>query len=86
MKQKDIALIVVIVIVSGTISFFISKWLFSVPANRQTKVEVVTPISADFNQPDKRYFNSNSVDPTQNITIGGSQNTAPFNDTSNSSQ
>lgn len=86
MKQKDIALIVVIVIVSGTISFFLSKWLFSVPANRQTKVEVVTPISADFNQPDQRYFNSNSVDPTQNITIGGSQNTAPFNDASNSSQ
>ena len=86
MKQKDIALIVVIVIISGSISFFVSKWLFSVPAGRQTKVEIVTPITTEFNQPDSRYFNSDSIDPTQNITIGGSQNQAPFNDTSNNSQ
>jgi hypothetical protein len=78
MKQKDIALIVVVIIVSGAISYFVSNALFSVPKSRQTKVEVVDPITTDFAQPDSRYFNNNSVDPTKNITIGGSQNTAPF--------
>lgn len=81
MKQKDIALIVVIVIVSGTISLFISKWLFAIPSSRQSQVEVVEPITTDFAQPDSRYFNNNSVDPTKNISIGDSSNNAPFNNT-----
>jgi hypothetical protein len=84
MKQKDIFVIVVVVVISAAISVFVSKWLFSVPAGRQTKVEVVTPITAEFDQPDSRYFNSNSVDPTKNISIGDNQNAAPFNDKTNS--
>lgn len=79
MKQKDIILIVAVVLISGTFSLLLSKFLFTVPKNRQTKVEVVQAISADFPQPDTRYFNSNAIDPTKNITIGDSQNTQPFN-------
>ena len=78
MKQKDILLIAAVVLISGTFSLLLSKFLFTIPKNRQAKVEVVQPISADFSQPDTRYFNSNSVDPTRNITIGDSQNTQPF--------
>lgn len=79
MKQKDIILIIAVVLVSGTISFLLSKFLFSTPKSRETKVEIVQPISSEFPQPDSRYFNPNSVDPTQNITIGDNQNTQPFN-------
>lgn len=79
MKQKDILLIIMVVIISGMVSFFISKFLFTVPKNRQTKVEIVQPISSDFSQPDTRYFNANAIDPTKNITIGDNQNTQPFN-------
>lgn len=79
MKQKDIVLIIIVVVVSGAVSFVLSKFLFTIPKNRSIKVEVVQPISSDFPQPDTRYFNSNAVDPTQNITIGGSQNLTPFN-------
>ncbi len=79
MKQKDILLIVVIVVVSGMVSFFISKYLFAIPKNRQTKVEVVQVISPDFPQPDSRYFNANAIDPAKNITIGDSTNSQPFN-------
>jgi hypothetical protein len=78
MKQKDILLIAVIVVVSGTISFLLSKFLFTIPKSRQTKVEVVQAISSDFAQPNTKYFNTNSVDPTKNITIGDNQNTQPF--------
>lgn len=78
MKQKDIFLIVAVVVVSGTLSFVLSKYLITIPQDRQSEVEVVQPISADFAQPDSRYFNANSIDPTKNITIGDSQNQQPF--------
>lgn len=81
MKQKDIILIVIVVIISGTFSFLLSKFLFSTPKDRETQVEVVQAISPDFPQPDPRYFNANSVDPTQNITIGDNQNNQPFSST-----
>lgn len=79
MKKKDILLIAVVVIISGTLSFFISRLLFTIPKNRETKVEIVQPISSDFPQPDARYFNSASINITRNITIGDNQNSQPFN-------
>jgi Flp pilus assembly protein CpaB len=78
MKQKDIALIVVIVAVSGLISFLASQWVFARPGDRQQKVEVVDVITSDFPLPDTKYFNNTSVDPTQLIQIGNSNNPNPF--------
>ncbi|HSX23673.1 MAG TPA: hypothetical protein VLE74_01085 [Candidatus Saccharimonadales bacterium] len=78
MKQKDIALIVIVVILSGAVSLVVSNFLFSSPKNRQEKVEVVEPIGADFKQPDKKYFNAHSIDPTQIIKIGDNNNNQPF--------
>lgn len=79
MKQKDIMLIIVVAFISAVISITASKILISPAKNRQQKVEVVEPISASFNQPDKKYFNDQSVDPTQLITIGNNTNPQPFN-------
>ena len=79
MKQKDVALIGVVVIVSIIVSVILSNMLITSPKNRQEKVEVVAPISSDFTQPDTKYFNNNSIDPTQLIQIGGSSNLQPFN-------
>lgn len=70
MKQKDIALIVVIALFGAVISLVISNMLFSSPAKRQEQVEIVQPLTADFPTPDKRYFNKDSFDPTQIIRIG----------------
>ncbi len=78
MKQKDIALIVVIVFISALISWFVSKQVFAPPQKRQQEVEVVDPITADFPEADKRFFNKYSFDPIQLITIGKNANTNPF--------
>ena len=78
MKQKDIALIVVIVFVSVIASLFVSRLIFVKPANRQQKVEVVQPISPDITKPDSAYFNTNAFDPTQPITISQNANPDPF--------
>jgi hypothetical protein len=84
MKQKDIALIVVIIFISAIISLFASKAVFGSPKTKQQSVEVVQPITADFPKPDPRYFNDKAFDPTRVITIGENTNPNPFNTPSSS--
>lgn len=79
MKQKDIALILVIIVISAAISFLVSNKIFASPKARQQQVEVVQAITDDFPQPNPNYFNAQSVDPTKLITIGQNGNAAPFN-------
>lgn len=78
MKQKDIILIVVVSVISGIISLFVSHALFAPAKTRQQQIEVVGAISSSFSTPDTKYFNSQSVDPTQLIQIGTSNNPNPF--------
>lgn len=79
MKQKDIALIIVISFISAVLSFVVSNMLFSSKDARSMESAVVTPITTDFPEPDDRYFNENSVNPTQIIRIGDNTNQQPFN-------
>lgn len=79
MKQKDIALIIVVTVISGIVSFFVSNTLFASPEDRQQKVEVVEKISASFPTPSNKYFNTESINPTELIQIGTSTNPNPFN-------
>ncbi|MEO7363887.1 MAG: hypothetical protein ABIV43_00050 [Candidatus Saccharimonadales bacterium] len=81
MKQKDIALIAVIVFVSAIFSLFISKAIFGSPAAADTKAEIVSPITADFPTPDSTYFNNQAIDPTKTITIQQYSTTDPFSNT-----
>lgn len=79
MKQKDITVIVFAVIISVLISVIVSKQFITAPKNRQQQVEVVTPITQDFNTPSNANFNENSIDPTQLIKIGDTTTKKPFN-------
>lgn len=81
MKQKDILTIAGIAVIAGIISLVASQVLFVTKKSRQQPVEVVAPISTTFEAPSTAYFNSNSVDPTLTIEIGGDNNPAPFNGT-----
>ncbi len=78
MKQKDIALLIIVVFVAGVGSFFLSGLLFKTN-NLSEKVETVEPISAEFQEPDERVFNANAINPTQLIRIGDDSNKQPFN-------
>ena len=79
MKQKDIALILVISFISLILGIFASNLLFASKSSKQLKSDKVIAITPDFNEPDKKYFNSSSVDPTQIIRIGDNSNQTPFN-------
>jgi hypothetical protein len=80
MKQKDLILIVVVIALSSAFSFFISSKLFGSPKNRNVQVEVVEPITANFIEPSKKFFNDTSLNPTQNIQLGDGGNQTPFNE------
>lgn len=78
MKQKDVALILVIIFVSGVFSFVLSNIFISSPEDRKADVEVVEAITPEFPELDKRFFNNEALNPTRNIDIGDSQNPNPF--------
>lgn len=80
MKQKDFALVAVIIILSAVISVVVSNIFLGSSKKRQQKVEVVDQIQTDFEQPDPKYFNENAIDPTKLITIGENPNNTPFKD------
>lgn len=82
MKQKDIILIAGVVVITGVASFFLSNVLVGNPKKTKQRVEVVEKITSDFQKPDSKYFNSNSIDPTQPISIGDNNNPKPFSQTS----
>lgn len=82
MKQKDVALIIVIAFISGVVSFLLSSRIFVTPSSRKQTVEVVDVINSSFETPSTKYFNSSSIDPTQSSTLGTDNNQNPFNGTS----
>ncbi len=78
MKQKDILLIVVLSIISGVVALLLSQVVFASKSDKQQTAEVVDVITSDFPDPPKKYFNADSVDPTQLIQIVDNNNTNPF--------
>lgn len=79
MKQKDIALIIVVAVVAGIVSLVVARFVFATPKDRQQQVEVVEVISTEFPLPDRKYFNERSINPTQLIRIAENSNQQPFN-------
>jgi hypothetical protein len=70
MKQKDIALIAVMVFVGAVLALVISRFIFSAPHNRQQQAEIVDVITTEFPAPPPKYFNNNATNPAQPITLG----------------
>ncbi len=78
MKQKDIVLIVIVIVFAGIVSIVVSNFFFTPDNTKNLTAEVVDPITSDFQQPDERVFNNKAINPTQLIEIGDSKNNQPF--------
>ncbi len=78
MKKKDIFTISLVVIVSAVFSIIISGLIITPAEDRQQSVEVVPVIEGSLESVDKRYFNSNSINPAQDIEIGNNPDSNPF--------
>ena len=77
MKKNDIALILICVFIGGIFSFIVTNQLFG-GYDRKLQAETVEPISADFIEPDEKYFNAQSFNYTQQIQIGSGSNNVQF--------
>jgi hypothetical protein len=78
-RKKDLPLIIVIGFVSLVFSLILSNLLFNSSAHKQLDSAKVTPITTEFSEPDKVYFNEQSINPTQKIQINENSNEQPFN-------
>jgi hypothetical protein len=70
MKQKDLVTIIFISLIAAAFSFLVSNLLFGGVKTYSLTAPEVTPITDQFTLPNSLYFNGNSVDLTQIITIG----------------
>jgi mannitol-specific phosphotransferase system IIBC component len=78
MKQKDIALIIVIAFVGAVFSLLLTQTIFVTKKSQKLTAEVIEPITSEFKEPDRAVFNNNAINPTQLIQIGDSSNPTPF--------
>jgi hypothetical protein len=76
--KKEAGVIFIVAVFSAVLSIILSGIFFSTPEDRTQKVEVVSPITTTFQDPGSVYFNSNSVNPVQNIQIGTEPNSKPL--------
>lgn len=79
MKQKDYVLIIVVGFFALILGIVISNLLFGNANSKKLKADKVTAITSEFKTPDPKYFNKESIDPTQIIRIGENANNQPFN-------
>ena len=85
MKRKDLLILSAVALISAVFSLILSNVIFGSPSKNPIKVPEVQKITSTFpvvsNDDDyKKIFNSQALDPTQLIKIGGSNNTTPFQD------
>jgi hypothetical protein len=71
MKKSDIAMIILIASVSILVAYFVAKSVVGDVQNQSAKVKVAEPISSTVDQPDPRIFNTNAINPTVEVIIGG---------------
>lgn len=81
MKQKDIIFIISVAGVAAIFSFLIASRVFVTPKTRTQTAQKVDPIYSEMSVPDNRFFNQDSINPTRNSTVTGT-NATPFNTTS----
>jgi hypothetical protein len=78
MKKTDIALLILVVALSGLITYFIANSLMGSSKQLSATVTVVEPITSDIKLPSSSVFNANAINPGVQIRIGDSSNQQPF--------
>jgi hypothetical protein len=73
MKKSDIAMIILIASISVLVAYFTAKALIGDIQNESVKVKTAEKISTSVEEPDKTIFNTNAINPTVEVIIGGSQ-------------
>jgi hypothetical protein len=73
MKKTDIAMIIFIASISVLIAYFVGNALIGDVKKETVKVKTADKITTDIAEPDATVFNSNAINPTVEVIIGGNQ-------------
>ena len=73
MKKTDIAMIVFIASISVIVAYFVATTFIGSAKSQSVKVKTADRITSSITQPDPTIFNSNAINPTVEVIIGGSQ-------------
>lgn len=78
MKQSDLAVLILVVVISLFGAYLIGNAFINTDDNRTAEVEVVAPVASEFSIPSEKVFNEKSINPTENIRVGESNQQQPF--------
>jgi hypothetical protein len=73
MKKSDIAMIILIAAVSMMLAYFGAQAILGDAQNESVQVKTIERISTEVTEPDPSVFNSNAINPTVEVIIGGDQ-------------
>jgi len=73
MKKSDIAMIILIAAVSMMLAYFAAQAILGNVQNESVQVKTIDRISTEVTEPDPSVFNSNAINPTVEVIIGGDQ-------------
>jgi hypothetical protein len=71
MKKSDIAMIILIAAVSMMLAYFGAQALLGNIQNESVQVRTIDRISTEVTEPDPSVFNSDAINPTVEVIIGG---------------
>lgn len=74
MKKNDLVLVIVVAFFAGVFSMILSNFFFTPSSDKQLKAQKIDAINSNFEQADKRFFNSNAVNPAETIELGDKAN------------
>ena len=78
MKKNDITVMAAVTIFAVIFSLVLSNLIFTPKSTKGLKAQKIDKVESSFQKPDKKYFNPESINPTQLIQIGDSPNAQPF--------
>lgn len=73
MKRSEVAMIILVASLSMLLTFTLSQSLLGDKVKRKASVEQATAISQDIEQPAKRTFNEDAINPTVQVCVEKSQ-------------
>lgn len=73
MKKSDIAMIILIASISMLVAYFVANAVIGDTKDEAVKVKTADPISTEIEEPETSVFNSDAINPTVEVIIGGDQ-------------
>lgn len=71
MKKSDVAMIILIASISVLTTYFVANSMIGGLKTEAVNVKTAEPITAEVIDPDPKIFNSEAINPTVRVEIGG---------------